>query len=608
MKMTFRGTEDILVENIQTPQSEIWYQDLKDIPSIELPERALVVAGMSLHWKMDHEDKPVYMEDVKIVSLYVVAYKRDNGNMTTIPKRADEELWYLRIVKNFALPRDEDLAAQPPTGAALRKPKAEPRDPADIPASNPDDPIDLESSPEPLLRTKETKRKQTEVEAAGQPAKKVSRTKIGKRGNLDAFITKPPPEKPIPSTRAESLPVFNDDLPPSPSRAPIREQLEGTKAAETEMEKVVEEENPEVGKPVEVELEAEKVVETETEDVNVTQPKSPEVVAREPEKGKSVHEDPVITIPTSATTSATVNVVRSPSGDQGFFAHNEEESPIRPEETLGDYYYRSYSERKASEIHTPVWKLKKGDTFSDWQVFLLARVALLRTKLEADRNKFESDQKTEEWSTAGWKRNAEAEAALLLEECKRWREICEKDNNEKIGLLNVINNLKAEIEKLKKQDAEIERLKKEKAEAEAAHDEARSHRERSEQREVHTCATLALKNKEIDGPTSLLSNQEQIKAELNSAKKDLLLERVEKPETSHRLSETEEKLENSETARMTAESLVEPFKDSMLWMKHRRIISVANSVLNSNELDQTVTHLLVTARNDGYAQGYAECT
>ncbi|MFS7985911.1 hypothetical protein Hanom_Chr11g01004231 [Helianthus anomalus] len=35
----------------------------------------------------------------------------------------------------------------------------------------------------------------------------------------------------------------------------------------------------------------------------------------------------------------------------------------------------------------------------------------------------------------------------------------------------------------------------------------------------------------------------------------------------------------------------------MLWMKHRRIISVANSVLNSNELDQTVAHLLVTVLN-----------
>ncbi|MFS7919777.1 hypothetical protein Hanom_Chr03g00216671 [Helianthus anomalus] len=69
----------------------------------------------------------------------------------------------------------------------------------------------------------------------------------------------------------------------------------------------------------------------------------------------------------------------------------------------------------------------------------------------------------------------------------------------------------------------------------------------------------------------------------------------------------------------------------MLWMKHHGIISlsllilctiliwlcillffclaqVANFVLNSDELDQTVAHLLVTTRNDGYAQGYAECT
>ncbi|KAJ0618647.1 hypothetical protein HanPSC8_Chr02g0062691 [Helianthus annuus] len=46
----------------------------------------------------------------------------------------------------------------------------------------------------------------------------------------------------------------------------------------------------------------------------------------------------------------------------------------------------------------------------------------------------------------------------------------------------------------------------------------------------------------------------------------------------------------------------------MLWMKHHGIISVANSILNSNELDRTVVRLLVTARNDGYAQGYTECT
>ncbi|MFS7953485.1 hypothetical protein Hanom_Chr07g00619221 [Helianthus anomalus] len=69
------------------------FRDLKDIPSIELPERALVATGMSLHWKMYREDKPVYMEEDTIVSLYVVAYKREKGRMTTIPKGADEEFW-----------------------------------------------------------------------------------------------------------------------------------------------------------------------------------------------------------------------------------------------------------------------------------------------------------------------------------------------------------------------------------------------------------------------------------------------------------------------------------------------------------------------------------
>ncbi|KAJ0767377.1 hypothetical protein HanLR1_Chr03g0088581 [Helianthus annuus] len=227
-----------------------------------------------------------------------------------------------------------------------------------------------------------------------------------------------------------------------------------------------------------------------------------------------------------------------------------------------------------------------------------AKVAVLRAKLEADQAKFESEQKTEEWSATGWKKKAEAEAAQLAEARKRWKEIYEKDNNEKRVLHADVNNLKAEVEK----------LKKEKADAEASRDKARSHRERSEQREVQTCATLALRNKEIEELTSLLINQEQTKAELESAKKDLKLERVEKVEVARRLTETEEKLESSETTRVTAESLVEPLQNDMLWMKHHGIINVVNSILNSIDLDQTVANLMVTARNDGYTQGYAECT
>ncbi|KAM0065272.1 hypothetical protein Hdeb2414_s0003g00112841 [Helianthus debilis subsp. tardiflorus] len=46
----------------------------------------------------------------------------------------------------------------------------------------------------------------------------------------------------------------------------------------------------------------------------------------------------------------------------------------------------------------------------------------------------------------------------------------------------------------------------------------------------------------------------------------------------------------------------------MLWLKECRIASVAESVLNSEELDKTVVRLVVATRNEGYAQGYAECS
>ncbi|KAJ0950792.1 hypothetical protein HanPSC8_Chr02g0052321 [Helianthus annuus] len=91
---------------------------MKDVPSIELPERALVAAGMSLHWKAERHDKSDYVEDDKSNCCFVlVAYKREHGKMTTVQKGANEEPWYHQILKNFALPRDADLSAQPSTGA-----------------------------------------------------------------------------------------------------------------------------------------------------------------------------------------------------------------------------------------------------------------------------------------------------------------------------------------------------------------------------------------------------------------------------------------------------------------------------------------------------------
>ncbi|KAJ0561205.1 hypothetical protein HanHA300_Chr06g0220221 [Helianthus annuus] len=526
VKMTFRGAEDIQTETLNAPVTEIWHQDIKEISSIQLSERALVAAKMSLYWKADHHDNRC-MWKTKLVSheilflyyvkpfvngflyadvaLYIVAYKKEKGKMTTVQLGANAETWYRQIVKNFALPKDADLNAQPSANVgvgseskkkkrgpvastvskktdapkadipkeekkkgtlpvsdswsdyvvvsdsleglvpvAVKHPKAEPQDTASIPTSNPDNPIDLESSPEPLVRTKEVKRKKPEGEAAAQPTKKILKKKINKKGNLDAFSAKLSPEKPVPSVHTETSSAFNDDLPPSPPpppRASIKELLEGTKTVEAEVKKTVE-------------AEAEKTaeVEVETADAGVTKPMS-----RKWWRPRRALK--------------------------------------RKNPMLRKKFLWTYSEKRASDIHAPVWKLKQGDTFSDWQVcrdwlqgafppaeikfqeeqshertyhaYLeetasststthrivhewnsmhkewdafeaskkeivaeKAKVAALRTKLEADQAKFKDEQKTEEWPAIGWKKKAEAEAAQLAEARKRWKEICEKDNNE----------------------------------------------------------------------------------------------------------------------------------------------------------------------------------
>ncbi|KAJ0570940.1 hypothetical protein HanHA300_Chr05g0183871 [Helianthus annuus] len=231
---------------------------------------------------------------------------------------------------------------------AVKKPKAEPKDTTDIPESNPDDPIDLESSPKPLVRTRAEKRKKPEGGAVAQPARKLARKRIGKKGDLDAFAAKLSPAGA--SSHAESLFPFDDRVPSPPPELP-KENLEGEKSVEAQVKST---------------------------GVDQTKPASPEVVmvAQDSEKKKSIVEDetPVVTVPSTSAPTPELpkdNVQKTPENveHQGFVVHDaEEESPIRPDETEGDYYYRTYSNKRASNLHAPVWKLKQGDTFSDWQV------------------------------------------------------------------------------------------------------------------------------------------------------------------------------------------------------------------------------------------------
>ncbi|MFS7979481.1 hypothetical protein Hanom_Chr10g00927801 [Helianthus anomalus] len=141
--------------------------------------------------------------------------------------------------------------------------------------------------------------------------------------------------------------VANEDLPPSPPRASINEQLDSSKVAEDEVEKNTEAKISDVEKTVEVE----RIVDLEI--ANVAHPNSPEAVARDAEKGEFIPEEPVITILVSAPASAPVNVEKDPTGDQGASSYDDENDPFHPDETLGDRYYITYMERKASEVHTP---------------------------------------------------------------------------------------------------------------------------------------------------------------------------------------------------------------------------------------------------------------
>ncbi|KAJ0533888.1 hypothetical protein HanIR_Chr09g0413591 [Helianthus annuus] len=261
-------------------------------------------------------------------------------------------------------------------------------------------------------------------------------------------------------------------------------------------------------------------------------------------------------------------------------------SPIRPAETLGDYYYRSYSEKDAADLHAPVWNLKKGDTFADWHACQDWLQGILPPGSARLRNGL----------LLVGREGPKLKLLPFLKNVKIGRKFVKKIMRRKqISVLSLITS------KLKNQDAEVERLKKEKADLEAALAEARSHRERSEQREVQALSTLAIRDKELEELTALVSDQERLK-------KDLELARSEHAESSRRLTETEEKLENSETARASAESELGPLKNDMTWLKDRGIACVVESVLNSKELDKTVADLVVAAWRDGYAQGYAECS
>ncbi|MFS7997711.1 hypothetical protein Hanom_Chr12g01145101 [Helianthus anomalus] len=118
--------------------------------------------------------------------------KRRSPTTSVAPMKSDAEKAQPSKVKNVggekkAMRRSSDswcdyvLVSDSLEGlepVVIRRPKPEPKDTADIPPSNPDDPIDLKSSPERLVRKKAGKRKQTNAGAEGRMRRRFKGRKL----------------------------------------------------------------------------------------------------------------------------------------------------------------------------------------------------------------------------------------------------------------------------------------------------------------------------------------------------------------------------------------------------------------------------------------------
>ncbi|KAF5799237.1 hypothetical protein HanXRQr2_Chr07g0302281 [Helianthus annuus] len=190
------------------------------------------------------------------------------------------------------------------------------------------------------------------------------------------------------------------------------------------------------------------------------------------------------------------------------------QTPIGPKDTLGDIYYKTYTEEARGDApHQAPWGLKQKDTFlefgpcRDWFLNLFppgevnrqrarthdglyhafvvgeanTRAAnhqivrewrmmvkeLEKTKVAfaEEKAKFDSEKKSEVWGREGLRSKLRAAEELLSKERAEWKEVCKKDNQRTFAARSKITDLEAQNATLIKKVEDIE-SDKERVEAE----------------------------------------------------------------------------------------------------------------------------------------------
>ncbi|MFS7905500.1 hypothetical protein Hanom_Chr01g00048441 [Helianthus anomalus] len=218
-------------------------------------------------------------------------------------------------------------------------------------------------------------------------------------------------------------------------------------------------------------------------------------------------------------------------------------SPIRPEDTLGDIYFKSYDESRADEIHASVWK----------------------AQLAKDKEDFEQKKRSEEWGLKGLKKKLQVSKDTLAEERHKWHVACENENKRMFVIRTGNSNVKARIEELKKSEADYK----------DKYEEAKSHRkcrQKSDSLEIDLTA-------------------EKVKAKT--------------AEVAHQVSHVALNMAQENYAEVL--STVEPLITDLGWMQHYGVAHIANSILNVTELYLVMVALTMAARAAGHHVGYVEC-
>ncbi|MFS7955332.1 hypothetical protein Hanom_Chr07g00641401 [Helianthus anomalus] len=328
------------------------------------------------------------------------------------------------------------------------------------------------------------------------------------------------------------------------------------------------------------------------------------------------------------------------AGSQSAMPH----PPIGPKDTLGNIYYKTYTEEAPSDApHHPPWSLKQKDTFlefapchdwflnsfppgevnrqrarthdalyhayvagevntraanhqivrewrtvvkerGDWEKY---RDCLLRQKAG-----FDEEKKSEEWGREGLRSKLRAAEELLSKERAECKEVCKKDNQHMFAARSKITDLEAQIAILKKKVEDVE--------ADKEHADVASQGKDLKAKDVEIAELKRRLHEQTDKNESL-----EIDLEAERVKAATAEEAKQRAVEARDISTSALNVAQNNYAK--APSIVDTLVSEAEWMRGRGVALMANSIPNATELDEAVAALIDASRAVGHRGGYLQC-